>query len=131
MLATALLATIFARIGYLHRMAEFHAREAERQTTIAYENGFGPGFIERWLPEFEDGQPHSITRRKDKAWLVGEDDYLLMIGHHRRLSRDFRYASYRPWCIIDESMPKEIIQYDARIKQDFVRWERASSTKNR
>jgi hypothetical protein len=131
LVAVTFLAVVFARIGYLHRMAEFHAREAEMQTAIAIENRYTLLFIEKWLPEAEQGYPHSITRRKDGAEVLGEDDFLLMISHHRRLSQEFRSAAYRPWRIVDDSLPKEVVKYHAEIRRDLVQWEQATATKYR
>jgi hypothetical protein len=124
LLAVTLLAIVFARIGYLRRMAEFHAREAEEYANLA--NGsFGPEYVAFVLSDAEkNGATYSMD---DGKYRLGEDDPLLMTAHHRKLSKDFLNASYRPWMLVDVSMPKETFKYNATLKLDFKHWEYAPS----
>jgi hypothetical protein len=87
LIALSLVAVLFARIGYLHQCASFHEREAFR-------------YYRAWQKN------HSIRRDTPTLELLESFDAdSNQAAKHAEIAQAYRFATYRPWQMVDESNP--------------------------
>jgi hypothetical protein len=102
MIVLALCGAIFARIGYIKRMAEFHRREATAGfSRLAREFGESP----------EQIVPMQVQAVRDcegdpSTWqLIRESPsyYYVSACYHQILADRYERAIYRPWQIVSQT----------------------------
>ncbi len=78
---------VLARVAYLRQLAAFHEHEAERYA---------------WKLESDEVGYNQTMAVQDRE----------MLRLHTTLATRFRNAVYRPWTIVDESLPpKDVLQF--------------------
>jgi hypothetical protein len=102
LIVLAISGAIFARIGYLTRMAEFHRREATAGfSRLAREFGESP---ERWVPY--EVEAVRYWERDPQTWQMIRDNpahYYVSAIYHQILADRYERAIYRPWQVVSQT----------------------------